>query len=600
MPTDITPSKFMQVVENGFHRLKRYRSARAMFLKEYVGQYYQQYSGVSADEPINLLFHAVRILVPNLVMKNPYNEVTTDIIPHQVYADLLGMGLNTVQRRMNIKDKLRAWIVSSIFAMGIMKVGLAGSNTVIQFGDHEIDPGEVYAELVDLDNFVFDPTCTSLDRAAFLGDRITVPRTVLLDSGLYKNDLIEKLPSVSESMGKKETKDISQTGNADKIFNDMQDMVHVVQCWIPKADALVTVPDPREYKCNDYLAIQDYYGPDEGPYEILTMTPPVPNNPYPVAPVSIWYDLHRMANRMFKKSMEQADRQKDIGVYDPANIDEAEMIRDSEDGDLVAGNPDTVQVLSFGGQNRDNASMLQQLQTWFNYMAGNPDQLSGMTSDADTATQAAILESNSRVTVQDSKQITYDKTAGLSKKIAWYLHNDPLIDIPLAKRRPGGERVQMRLTPEQREGEFSEFTFAIKAKSMSRIDPMLRSKRIIEFATNLVPGLVNAAMVSMRMGVPFNLQKAITDLAEELDITDYVQDWFVDPEFANRLQLIMAMGPQSQGKATPQTSPAGTRQNQGSPTKRNISSPAEEQNRQQQEIAGLAQKATQGVYRGAY
>jgi len=597
MPTNITPQKIQVVVGNGFKRLERYRNARAMFLKEYVGSYYQKNSGMTADEPINLLFHAIRTLVPNMVMKNPFNEVTTDIIPHQIYAELLGMGINTVQKRMNVKDKLRAWIVDAIFAMGIMKVGLAGSNTVIQFGDHEIDPGEIYVETVDLDNFVFDPTCTSLDRATFLGDRITIPRQVLLDSKIYNSDLVKKLPSISDIVNQKESKNISQTKTGRQELNNIQDMVHVVQLWVPKANALVTVPDPREAKFDDYLAVQDYYGPDTGPYEILTLTPPIPNNPYPVAPVSIWYDLHRMANRIFKKSMEQADRQKDVGVYDPANIDEAEMIRDSEDGDLVAGNPDSVKVLSFGGQNRDNAAMLQQLQTWFNYMAGNPDQLAGQTSDADTATQAAILESNSKITVTDSKNITYDKAAGVAKKVGWYLHNDPLIDIPLAKRKPGGERVQMRLTPEQRQGEFSEFTFSIKPKSMSQIDPMLRSKRIIEFATNLVPALANAAMIAMKMGIPFNLQKATTDLAEELDITDYVQDWFADPEYANRLQLMLAMGPQSAGKATPAT-PAGTSQNQGSPTKRKVASPQTELRQQKQEVAGLAQKATQGVYQG--
>jgi len=73
---------------------------------------------------------------------------------------------------------------------------------------------------------------------------------------------------------------------------------------------------------------------------------------------------------------------------------------------------------------------------------------------------------------------------------------------------------------------------------------------LIEFATNLVPSLINSGMVAMQMGVQFNVQESITDLADELGILEDVQDWFVDPTFMQRVQLQMAMGPQPGGTST--------------------------------------------------
>ena len=555
MMEKIDPRKFQEVVSQGFKRLSTYRASRAMFINEYVGQYYKSEKGTAGDKPINLIFHAIRTLVPNIIMRSPENEAVTDIIQHQAYADLLGMGINSVQRRIDMKATLRAWLVDAIFAMGVIKVGISQSDKLLQFGDEEIDPGEIYAELVDLDNLVFDPNCTNIRRSAFIGDRVCVPRQMLLDSNIYDHDIASTLPQAGALNSKKKVEQLSKSNTSELEFIQMQDLVNVVNVWVAEANAIITIPDPSEMKTEKYLAVQDYYGPKSGPYVDLSLTVPVPNNPYPVAPVSIWYDLHQMTNNMFKKAMDQAERQKSIAVCDQRNADLAEDTRDAKDGDVIIGDPTSVKEVKLGGQDPSNISMIQQLQVWFNYMSGNPDQLSGASSDAGTATQANILEANSRVTIEDAKDIVYDRTAEVSRRIAWYLHNDPLIDLPLAKRKPGGERVQLHLTPEQREGDFLEFTFKIKAKSLTNMDPQIRSRRVIEFATKLLPGIMTSANVAMQMGVPFNVQRAIMDLAKELGIADEVEDWFQDPDFMKKLQLKMMMGPQPAGKGT--ASPSG-------------------------------------------
>ena len=589
------PRKIALVVKNGFQRLRRYRRARAMFIKQYVGQYYASSKGMTGDEPINLIFHAIRTLVPNLVMKNPITKVTTDDVRQEDYAYLLGLALDSIDKKIKMKTILRGGIVAALFAMGIFKTGIAASGQVITWGDLQVDPGQVYSDLVDLDDFVIDPSCRAFDKAAFLGDRNRVPRQLLLDDNNCDHDLVMRLPRSTHPDAKNKIEKLTQSNLSNIEMFELQDFVDIVELFIPEANASLLIPDPEVIIFDDYIRGVDFYGPSEGPYTTMSLTPPVPGNPYPVAPVGIWHDLHVMANKSMIKSMEQAERQKDLVFYDPGAADEAEDIRTARDGDMVAtSDPTSAKVMSYGGQNRDNASMLSQMQIWFNYMSGNPDQMAGLKSDARTATQAQLLQANANVTVEDMRDIIYDAAAELNKKMAWYLHTDPLIDLPLTKRRTGGGQIQLRLTPEQRNGDFLNFAFNLKARSMSRLDPTIKSKRIVEFATNLIPGLVMAAQMCTQIGVPFNLQRAITDLAEELDVTDTVQDWFEDPEFMNRIKLMMSMGPQNAGKAGMGSS-QGIKQQGGYPGQKPIASPQGERNQSFQTGANESQAALQGI-----
>ncbi len=583
----LIPSKIQEAVKAGFERTKIYRRARALFMREYVGKYYTKDAGYVGDTPLNLIFHALRSLIPNIVMKNPITLVDTDIVEHKQYADLLGLGIDTVAKRIKLKDELRAVALDAFFGLGVMQTGLCGSNNIIMLDDAEFDPGEIYSSRVDLDDLCVDPTCTTLKNAGFMGAKLLAPRRLLLDYDQYDHDMVMKLPSATDTTrDNKEVKNLSQKNLGTTGIFELQDYVELVQLWVPEANVLVTVPNPYQITFDDYIAVQDYYGPESGPFSYLALTPPVGNNPFPVAPVSLWYDLHKMANNMMEKIMNQADRQKDVLLYNPANADDAEQIADANDGDSVAvSDPNQVKVVSYGGQANSNERLLAQVHTWFNYMSGNPDQMSGAAQQSETATQAEILQANAGIGLADMKGTIYDFSADITGKIAWYLHTDPLLELPIARRQPGGEYAQVSLTPEQRKGDWLEFNFSVKARSMEVLDPQVRTKRLMEFGTNFLPGAANAAQVMASMGQEFNLAKYVTDMAEQLGIKDDVVDWFVDPQSVQRSQLLSQMGPKSSGKGGIK----GVMQNHGSPYKHNILGSTAQTNSDRQEAGGIAQ-----------
>ena len=550
MPAQFSPRVFQRVTDEGFQRLRHYRSARMMFLRQFVGKYFAASKGEIGDEPINLMFSAIRAMVPHLVMQNPINRITTDYTEQEDYAFLLGRGIDTTEKRVHFDRTLRAGLVSSYFGMGLFKTGISASGQALYIDDVCVDPGAIYIDLVDLDNLTIDPVCTQWEDAAFIGDKIRVPRHILLDSDGYDHDIVAAMPRCN-GLGSDEggSKSLSQKRGATSYMEEAMDYVDVVEAWVPKAEAIICVPDYKSLSSDKFLSIREYYGPKEGPYTRLSLSLPVPNNPLPVAPVSLWFDLHKMANRIFTKTMTQADRQKDITIFDPAVVDQAEDMREARDGEMVAGDPDKVKVVSYGGQNQKNDAMLQQLQIWFNYIAGNPDQIGGMNSNAESATQANILSGNANVGLADSENMVIDCAAEIGGKVGWYLHTDPFIELPIALRTTGGEAKQVILTPEMRRGDFYWLTFTVKPRSMKRLEAQVRAQRLIQFATNVVPAATMAAQAAMQVGQQFNLPLYLSRVADELDIFDDVQDIFIDPTFEERIQRLAQMGPKADGNS---------------------------------------------------
>jgi len=595
---ELTATKFSTALREGFERLRHYRHARAMYVKDYCGQYYNSVRGVTGDMPINLIFLALRILIPNLVMKEGVNKVTTDVLAQKEYASLLGLALDKSQKQRKLRKLLKASCVDMTFGMAAAKTSIAASGELIPLGqDVNLDPGQIYTDLVDLDDLVFDPLCRSLNKATFIGHNIRLPRQVLLDTDGWESDLIKRLPSATaQPLDTKRVEQITQENNSDTM-GDLQDYVNVVETWIPDAEAIVYTPNPYQTSFADFLKIDDYYGPAEGPYTFGSLTPPVPNNPLPIAPVGVWRDLNDMANKLFKKIMEQADRQKDVLLYNPNLADVADAIREAVDGESIAcSDPKGINLVSYGGQNRDNEEMIGQLRMWFNVLAGNPEQMGGISasSQSETATEITALQSNAAVGLQDMRDSTYDFAADISKKEAWYLHTDPLINLPLTKRMTGGREIQIYLTPEQRQGDWQELNFTIKKRSMVIIEPNLRAKRVLEFHTNVVPAVIAAAYQAMQMGIAYNVPRALMQAAEELGIEDMVSEVFDDPTFSKRMQLFMQMGPQDAGKGNMLNTKAIS-QNGGFPMQHNILTPGQEFNQQSQELAGIGQQAFGGI-----
>jgi hypothetical protein len=577
--TQVSPRKVMESVNRGFERLRNFRNMRILYLRNYVGPGYDRESGVIGQEPLALIFNAIRVLIPNIVMNFATHKIETPYLQDKQYCENLALAIKQHDKQIDIPNIYRCVTVDALFAMGIMKTGLCASDSVYAFTDNDhIDAGTVYTARVDFDNYVADPSSKEhlfLD-ARFEGERIVVPRQKLLDSGNYKNDLIERLPRCGDDNKDKRASDLSMRGIQANDNYDLDDEVEIVEVYVPSANAILTVPAGADTTFDDYLGVADFYGVKEGPYTKLMLTPPVPGNPLAVPLVGVWNDLHVKANEMATKIIDQAGRQKDVTAYKRGAADDAEELRIARDGSSVAvDDVDAVKVLSFGGQKNSNDAHLANLQGWFNMMAGNPQQMGGQAQAADSATGSMILQQNASISLEDMKDLVYRAGAQEARKRAFYFDTDPMMSIPLTKRVPQPAQfaagpmgpvmispptmqdVQILLTPEQRSGQHMDWHFTIEPESMGRKDSRTRFMQAMDFCTKILPAVFTAAQAATMLGIPFSAKMMMLRLAKEAGI-DWIEEVFYDPEFQMQMMMQMSMLPQqSKGQAVPAGGGAG-------------------------------------------
>lgn len=578
---NLAAKNLQEAAKNGFKRLHNFRAARLLFIKAYTGQYYNKDFGILGAEPLNLAFTAIRALVPNLVSRNPKNVVGSDYLMYRSYGELLALALDYLSKKQKLPWTIQRGLVDAIFSLGIFKVGLATSSSLVYFGDEGVDPGELYIDTVDFDDFTFDPATRQLEKATLLGERIRVERDEILESGLYDNTVIEKLPSSidKELDHQKNVRDLSTGQSNWRSTDKLHNYIDLLELWLPGPNVIVTLP----YKSSTggkFLREETYYGPDDGPYTFLSLTPPVPDNPLPVSLAGVWHDLHTIGNRIAKKALDQAEAQKDILGYQRQYADDAQEIVDAKNLDAVAmESPESAKMFSVAGQNPQNIAMTAQILSWFDQFSGNTSMLAGTKLETNVATVANILSQGAATGITYMKDRVYTATQAIMRKCAWYLHTDPLIKLPLIQRdvTPAeydltSEKVQMVspaqvretqvfLTPEMRRGDFLDFAFEIEQDSMAPVNWQFRLQQLNVLAINIIPAAAAAAQICAQMGTPFSFQRFIVRIAKMMNI-DWIDEIFQSPELVAQMMAVAQQGPQSQNSKGP-ASMAAIQQNQG-------------------------------------
>lgn len=606
MPTELGASQISELVRKGHMRVKDHRISAAQAIREYIGDHCIKPKGMTGDYPINLIFVALRTWVPNLVMNAGVNRVTTPVLEQTNYASLLSAALNELHKKIDMKGIMRAGIVNMILCgFAIFKTSIYADGNLIPDGyDQDVDLGQLYTDLISIDDFFLDPYCTALDKSTLTGHFTTVRRQDLLDAEGWNTSLVKSLPSAWDG-------GIADQQKAARITRDpaitlemieAQDYVRVGEVYLPEANAVVYVPDPRQATFDDFLKVQDYYGPAHGPYRFGSITPPVPDNPFPVAPVSMWRTLNKMANSMFIKLMDQADSQKDVLLYKPGMEDVAQAVADAFNGQSIrTADPQGVEVKSFGGGNPENEKMVQQLQFWFNYLSGGVDQMAGLKTGggSKTATAVRTLQSNASITQEDARGMIYDVQTGISKDQAWFFHYDPFISMPSIVRETGKAPRQVVLTPEEINGEFLSLHFEIVKRSMQAVEPEHRRQALEKMLTNVVPGVANAAMIFQQTGYRFDAMQFLMNAAEELGIADLMIKVVDDPTFMDRIKFIeqhAGLDPGKAGKVAGGGGVAGAMQNNGNPSAVPVLNQQQGFNQQAQVGANQAQSELAGGF----
>lgn len=575
LPTNMAKG-LCKAVELGFKRMETARKARYRFLAQYVGPFYSKAKMGGENEerkasPISLMYNGITTLVPNLVYNEPRSKITTELLPYRGYASTFELAENHLIRRIKLKDTLRKTITDGIIGAGFIKTGIAVSGQTLNLDGKVHDIGEPFADRVDMDDMVIDPMARDWNEMEFVGNRFRISKQSLLESGIYPADKIEKLPSRYDGGDyKNEAANLSGDGRIAIQFNgEVTEYVDLVEVYLPKQQLIVTIPATNgSYGGGqaDIIRVVDYEGPDHGPFHMLGFAW-VPDNVLPVPPASVWYYLHVLGNRIARKIARQAERMKSVMVYEPAAVEDAQQVKDADDGETIAvEDVNKVKEMNYGGTSKDAYDYLNWVQAEFSKIAGNLDLISGSAANQPTATQSEILNTNGQVRLTDMQNIVYSFTGEVMTDLGFYLHTDPLIDLMLTKRVNGMDQ-QVRYTPEMREGNFFDYMIAVKPYSMARQDPNVQLKRIMDFVSTGIPAIAQAFQL---LGPGLNIEGVINLVLDKMGIEE--RDEIVNsPLLQQRIQQLMLAVPPD-GKAAqpvpgtmPPPLPGGGRPEQPNP-----------------------------------
>jgi len=455
-------SRLRDAITDSRMKLRPFRKNRLDFIKQYVGNHYSD-NGSTDRVPVNFLAMAVLIYMRQLaartpqVIINPVNGASKDTWWR---AKDYEAAMNKWLLKNKFGNNLQKVVLDAMFSIGIIKKGTAidGDSTV------------PFADAIHLDNWVHDMTAKSMSEMKFMGDIYRLDYEYVMESGEFNKKTIDGLkPSDYKNTTNEGEEKVSAISQGESTFKDsLVDFVEVMDVWLPEGMLITMLVDGDKKP----LKVVEWDGPPTGPYGILSFGD-VPDNVMPLSPVSLWTDLHDLANRLFDKIGRQAERQKTILGIQCGNNEDAETITNSRDGQAVRlNNPSAAQELNFGGVDAKSLAFLLQTKDLFSYFSGNLDSIGGLDTTADTVGGEQLVNASSSKVAMDLQDRTVTFSQETLNDIGYYLFTEPLVDIQTTRKIPGIDKeFPVSFNRNTRSGSFFDYDISIQLYSMQHQSP---------------------------------------------------------------------------------------------------------------------------------
>lgn len=562
-------------------------SAQAMvpFLRQYseaveavAGDRYGQ--NVNLDKTsMNIMKLAVDIWLRQLVSQNPSTLVITRSPGLRTAAYELELATNYLLKTINFGAAMADVVQSAIFLAGVMKVGLAAPY-LKQGSGFSNQGGHPYAEMVLINDFLFDMNAKKPYEWEWVGNRYRVPYDEVMDNPDYDPDVKRALArGREESTGdfSGENTDPSELSVGNPLLKtEYREQVELWDIFIPSEQILVTMPAQQGL---GPLIVRDWTGDERGPYRFLSFGN-VLGNVIPSAPIQHLYHMQDLLTRLFNQLGRQAQRQKTVTVCDgQAEADgTAQRLMEAMDGHVIhTSHIDGVKEMNYGGVNADNFKFVIWMKEMMSYLGGNLDAMGGLSQQANTLGQEQLLVQSSSQMLKDMQAKVIAFASDVISDLARYLYEDPFSELSLEKPIESYGNIPFTYGPDRRVDNFFDFHFEIQPYSLQAKGPQERLSALMTIATTL---LIPLSPQLAEMGLPFNWKRFLELIAKYGDLPEIAE--LVSSE--TPMQSEMAEAPNRGGGSRPLQSPV-TQRNY---TRRNVSTGGTQQSRDMQMMAALS------------
>jgi hypothetical protein len=496
----------------------RYEKANRM-VNSWVSGYFQR--GVTSKaHTMNLVDRALGILVPYLAMSNPRVDCEARISQLKPWAYTTELAMNHLLEEIKFsKTVLRPAIFNSMFSAGIVKTGMMKEYETEYMGNH-LDVGQPYAMVVDDEDYIGDVSADTREDFEMEGNYYVMPTE--LAKQFFGSKHADHISPSFKLHGENSIKDIVKNNVNANDYHTLRYWTKFMDVYIPDEGVILTLLGDYNTGYHKILRTTKYDGPEDGPYDFLGYKFAM-KQPMPIPPAWGWIDMDTAMNVLINKMRHQAEREKTVLAYQGEGAEDAERVAETTDGMTCrVDDIGAMKEINLGGTNPQNYDWVSYIETQFSIQGGNLYQLGGRGQQANTLGQEQMLMTNASRIVDDMVNSVYDFTQSVMKKFAWYIWNDPMIQIPLIKRVEGAGSVEVIFDKYAQEGDFYDFNFKIRPYSMQRFNPSIQGQKLMQFLSAWV---LPVAGMAAQQGVQLNIDAATTKIAEylQLDIDDIWQ-----------------------------------------------------------------------------
>jgi hypothetical protein len=481
-------------------QLLNFREQRLNFVKAYVGAHYGDQSS-SERMPVNWMEMVVDTYSQHLAANHPRYLISTKQQSLKATALDLETSVNYTTIRLDLRRVLKRCVKDALFLVSVAKVGICSNR-----GGSDDDCGKLYVCRVSPDDWVHDTFGREYEECWFSGNHYIQRLEDVRNNPAFFADVRKKVQAAPRTnfneQGDTKTSTLGP-GLSDMQDADLYDSAPLWDIWLPQESReglICTVTANNHYgvvEDSQVLRVNEWEGPEEGPYLMLGYFS-VPDNVMPLSLAALTFDNNHSYNRIFRKVIEQAIRQRTILPYKGVGEEDAQRIDKTADGGAVKVDGELPREVTLGGPHQLNQALLMQLDKWISHQTGNIDLLMGSEAQSPTARQDEMLQQNSSVRVGEMSDVTMDFASRIGRQLTWYTMSDPSLNQRLVHDLGGGVHIPFTLTPERLYGgetpsieelrsQYLDLNFEVRAESMQPKNSAQKLASMMKFLQAIGP-----------------------------------------------------------------------------------------------------------------
>lgn len=444
------------------------RRKRVEAIREFVGYHY---SSESSDRRVIVPFLklAVSIYIRLLAARAPRVLITTKKQQLKSTAANLELAVNEIPKEINLQSTFKDIVLEALFFFGVAKIGLSHSGELM---GHRI--GEPFVDVITLDNLIIDMSAQNLSQIQYVGNTYWMNIESVKNGSVFPNGKTKDLESDTYNFISEDGEEKAESVSIDQTAQLYKKKIQLADVWLPEDGIFAT------YAVKSGKLIDDFQwkGPELGPYHFLGFDK-VPGNLLPIAPVSVWRDLHELGNTLYRKLSDQADSQKTVLGFSGNNDEGVGNFKEARDGDGITFKGQKPEKLTAGGVDPNTLAFFMNNRDLFSYFASNLDSLGGLGAQSDTVGQDKLISAASGAQLRDMASQVVDFSKQIFRSLSFYEWNDLVRTRELERPIPGTDvSIIVPWNRNSRAGTFDMYDLDIDVFSMQDDSPTIKLQKL--------------------------------------------------------------------------------------------------------------------------